>query len=109
MYSSDRCNRYYRSVGVIVRCLVLKQPDCMSLIVEAVMPWPAFNNPVTFPIGQVHLDINSHVHRQRWTVRFQYGHLHGWPLAVNFLLLRLWTVIIYAIEVWHVRINRNGS
>ena len=21
---------YYRSVGVIVRCLVLKQPDCMS-------------------------------------------------------------------------------
>ena len=28
-------NRYYRSVGVIVRCLVLKQPDCMSLIVEA--------------------------------------------------------------------------
>ena len=32
---SDCCNRYYRSVGVIVRCLVLKQPDCMSLIVEA--------------------------------------------------------------------------
>ena len=26
---------HYRSVGVIVRCLVLKQPDCMSLIVEA--------------------------------------------------------------------------
>ena len=33
---SDCCiNRYYRSVCVIVRCLVLKQPDCMSLIVEA--------------------------------------------------------------------------
>ena len=25
----------YRSVGVIVRCLILKQPDCMPLIVEA--------------------------------------------------------------------------
>ena len=34
-HCSDRCNRYHRSVCVIVRCLVLKQPDCMSLIVEA--------------------------------------------------------------------------
>ena len=32
---SDCCYRYYRSVGVIVRCLDLKQPDCMSLIVGA--------------------------------------------------------------------------
>ena len=32
---SDCCNRYYRSVGVIVICLVLKQLDCMSVIVEA--------------------------------------------------------------------------
>ena len=31
----NRYYRYYRSVGVIVRCLVLKQPDCMSLIVQA--------------------------------------------------------------------------
>ena len=31
-----------------------------------VMPWPAFNNPVTFTAGR--LDINGHVHGQRWTV-----------------------------------------
>ena len=32
----------------------------------AVMPRPAFNNPVTFTAGR--LDIDGHVHGQRWTV-----------------------------------------
>ena len=74
---------------------------------SVVMPRPAFNNPVTFTAGR--LDINGHVHGQRWTVWFQYGHVHGWPLAVKILLIRLRTVIINAIEVWHACINRNGS
>ena len=70
------------------------------------MPRPAFDNPVTFTAGR--LDIDGHVHGQRWTVRFQYGHVHGWPSTVK-ILIRSRTVIIYTIEVWHARINKNGS
>ena len=46
LYCSDCCNRYHRSVRVIVRCLVLKQPDCMSLIVEASRSIFARDGPV---------------------------------------------------------------
>ena len=35
-------------------------------VFAAVMPRPAFNNPVTFTAGR--LDIDGHVHGQRWTV-----------------------------------------
>ena len=45
---SDCCNRYYRSVGVIVRCLVLKQTDCTSLIVEASRSIFARDGPATW-------------------------------------------------------------
>ena len=56
-----RCNarallsraRFQHSVGEVV---------CVS----AVMPRPAFDNPVTFTAGR--LDIDGHVHGQRWTV-----------------------------------------
>ena len=43
---SDCCNRYHRCMRVIVRCLVLKQPDCMSLIVEASRSIFARDGPV---------------------------------------------------------------
>ena len=36
------------------------------MLLPAVMPRPAFNNPVTFTAGR--LDIDGHVHGQRWTV-----------------------------------------
>ena len=37
-----------------------------ALSPKAVMPRPAFDNPVTFTAGR--LDIDGHVHGQRWTV-----------------------------------------
>ena len=37
-----------------------------AVLLYAVMPRPAFDNPVTFTAGR--LDIDGHVHGQRWTV-----------------------------------------
>ena len=66
------------------------------------MPRPAFNNPVTFTAGR--LDIDGHVHGPYDfnTVTYTAGRQPS-----KFYGSR--TVIIYAIEVWHARINRNGS
>ena len=60
---------------------------------ESVMPRPAFNNPVTFTAGR--LDINGHVHGQRWTVSFQYvrpsaiKNLYGYGRSVIMLGIRV--------------------
>ena len=59
---SDCYNRYYRSVGVIVRCLVLKQPDCMSLIVEASRSIFALDGPALYITAWQRTSITPDVH-----------------------------------------------
>ena len=74
------------------------------------MPRPAFYNPVTFTAGR--LDINGHVHGQRWTVLFQCGHVHGWPSAVKILYGYGRSVIMLgirvSIEMVHERYGRTS-
>ena len=51
-----------------IRPLTVSHPPAekRNLVTSPVMPRSAFDNPVTFTAGR--LDIDGHVHGQRWTV-----------------------------------------
>eukprot|EP00731_Ephydatia_muelleri_P023701 Em0015g1284a len=70
-------HKFGQGVRRILKCISDHDPSgyhCMNKsfldkipsLSPPVMPRPAFNNPVTFMAGR--LDINGHVHGQRWTV-----------------------------------------